>query len=322
MQRSIVLPSLSMTKNLQQLFSEYISECQFARRSRPATIRGYQQTFITFCTIMPGIALQDLTSTTLTRFFKILEERKRIVGKGTVKVGVKKSTIATYWCKLNNFFTWLQRRNYLKENPFSGMTYPLPVYEDRKFLRRIQVEKILAAIHSHFNGNLLILKRNLVIFYLLMFCGLRREELLLLQIRDIDLERKIVTVRAETSKIPRTRYLPMHTQLASYLKDYLAARLGLTTPFLIVSSQRDDRLSYDGLKHLVTNLNNYSGVRFHLHQFRHTFAVNFLKNSNNIAKLKQLMGHKDIRMTLTYLRCLPTNEMRGDIESMNIDTLV
>ena len=85
---------------------------------------------------------------------------------------------------------------------------------------------------------------------------------------------------------------------------------------------RDDRSSYDGLKHLVSTVICRSGIRFHLHQFRHTFAVNFLKSSNNIAKLKQLMGHKDIRMTMVYLRCLPTNEMRGDIENMSIDSLM
>ncbi|RJO59499.1 hypothetical protein C4546_01995 [Candidatus Parcubacteria bacterium] len=58
------------------------------------------------------------------------------------------------------------------------------------------------------------------------------------------------------------------------------------------------------------------------HQFRHTFAVNVLNNGSDIAKLKQLLGHRDIRMTATYLRCLPTSAMRGDVETLTLDNLV
>jgi integrase/recombinase XerD len=59
-----------------------------------------------------------------------------------------------------------------------------------------------------------------------------------------------------------------------------------------------------------------------VHQFRHTFAVNFLNQGGDIAKLKQLLGHRDIRMTSAYLRCLPTSAMRTNVESISLDTLL
>lgn len=201
------------------------------------------------------------------------------------------------------------------------MAYPKPEHEDRKFLKKEQVEKIFTAIHNH-SGNVLILKRNLAMFYILLFCGLRREELMLLQIRDIDFERKLLTVRAEISKSGMTRRLPLHPTAVLYLKDYLNQRKTYTTQYLIVSSKQDERLTYDGLEHLVKKIREVSKVRFHLHQFRHTFAINFLKGSNNIAKLKQLLGHRSISMTMAYLRCIPTDEMRNDIENMSIDNLI
>jgi integrase/recombinase XerD len=143
-----------------------------------------------------------------------------------------------------------------------------------------------------------------------------------LQIRDIDFERKILTVRAETSKSKTTRQIPLHSTTIMYLKDYLVARKHYTTPYLIVSSSQDEKLTNDGLKHVIQVLRNSSGVSFHVHQLRHTFAVNFLKSSNNIAKLKQLLGHKNISMTMIYLRCLPVDELRGDIETMSIDSFI
>lgn len=311
-----------MIKPLQQLFRDFLLECEFVRKSRFETLRGYKQAFSIFIKLIPDASLESFTPSTISNFFKILQERKRIVGKGIIKVGVKKSTIAAYWTKLNSFATWLKMRNHISINPFSEMVHPSPVYEDKKFLKKEEIEKILTAIFNYSNKNLFIHKRNLLIFYVLLFCGLRREELILLQVRDIDLQRKILTVRGDTSKSGRTRHLPIHSQIMVYLKDYLAERKKLATPYLIASSTRDDKLSYDGLKHLVATLNLQSGIKFHLHQFRHTFAVNFLKESNNIAKLKQLMGHTDIRMTMAYLRCLPTKEMRGDIEAMSIDKLI
>lgn len=311
-----------MKKEITQLFDEFMYECEFVKKSRPETLRGYRQTFTLFMKIQPNISWELLNTSALTQFFKILDQRKRIVGKGTIKIGIKKSTVATYWSKLNSFFEWLKMKGYIRENPLNELKYPTPVYEDKKFLKKEEVEKILTAILINSDKNILVFKRNLVIFHFLLFCGLRRNELVFLQVRDIDFERKTLTVRAETSKVKLNRYIPLHSQLIMYLKDYLKERNDYTTPYLIVSGNRDEKLTNDGLKHLVRRLIHSSGVHFHLHQFRHTFAVNFLKTSNNIAKLKQLLGHSDISMTMQYLRCLPTSEMRGDIENMSIDKLI
>lgn len=311
-----------MKKNIHHLFDEFIYEAEFVRKVKSETLRGYNHTFRLFTKLNPNISCETLSASTIIDFFRVLQERKRIVGRGNIKVGIKKSTVTTYWGKLNAFFQWLYSKGYIKINPFSELPYPTTSYEDKQFLLKDDIEKIISAIHVHHDNNILILKRNLVLFYLLLFCGLRREELMKLQIRDLDLDRKMLTIRADTSKSGRSRQLPIHSTLLMYLKDYLAARRSYTSPFLIVSSKKDERLTLEGLKHLVLKLRNSSGVTFHLHQFRHTFAINFLKRSNNIASLKQLLGHKSLNMTLIYLRCLPTDQMRPDIEAMSIDNLI
>lgn len=311
-----------MRQTLQQLFNRFIYEAEFSRKSSPATLRGYKTTFETLLNLMPNISLELLSAQTMTQFFQILQERKRIVGKGAVKSGIKKSTLATYWRKLNVFFEWLLVNEHIKTNPFQGMKCPMPEYENKQYLKKEEVEKILSAIHMHHSKRILLFKRNLVIFYLLLFCGLRKEELLLLQIRDIDFERKMLTIRAETSKSKRDRLLPLHSTTLMHLRDYLQDRRAFTTPYLIVSSTRDGRFTENGLKHLVSNIRNLSKVPFHLHQFRHTFAVNFLQTSNNIFKLKMLLGHRDISVTMVYLRCLPVSDLREDVEALRIDTFL
>lgn len=311
-----------MRKNLDQLFQEFMYESEFARKLRPETLRGYIQSFNTLRKLTPDLSLDFINTSTIISFFKILQERKRIVGMGTIKTGIKKSTVASYWSKLNSFFTWLTDKGYIQESPFAGMKYPSPQYEDKKYLRKEEVEKILTAIYINHNENLLLLKRNLVLFHLLLFCGLRKEEVLLLQIRDIDLVNRMLTIRGETSKSGKNRQIPIHSSTVLHLKDYLKERQKYTTPYVIVSNGRDDRLSADGLKHLTTKMRIASGVPFHLHQFRHTFAVNFLRATNNIFKLRDILGHSDIRVTTLYLRCLPPEEMRNDVESLSIDNFL
>ncbi|SJZ77957.1 Site-specific recombinase XerD [Sediminibacterium ginsengisoli] len=271
---------------------------------------------------MPNVTLQTLSPSTVTQFFKELERRKRILGNGKAFTGIKKSTVITYWSKLHTYFEWLVRNKHITENPFRYLRKPRVIYDDVKFLKKWQVERILSALHNPPTTKPLIVKRNLAIFYVLLFCGLRREELALLQLRDIDIERKLLTVRAETSKIPRTRHIPLHSSVCMYLKEYLKERVHKQSQYVFISNLRDDGISLAGLISLVQVIRKRSGVRFHLHQFRHTFAVNFLYASNDIVKLQRLMGHTNITMTMAYLRCLPSYKTRADLENMRIDEFV
>lgn len=311
-----------MQKGIRQLFEEFIYECEYARKLRPGTLKGYTHSFHTFSKFASIEKVTDITPGAMVDFFYTLENRNRIVGKGMIKTGVRKSTLASYWCKLNPFFSWLVTNRQLQDNPLKKLHYPTPKYEDKKFLSKKEVERILSALYRMPNSNMLLFKRNLVFFHLLLFSGLRKEEVMLLQVRDVDLEKRMLTIRPETTKMGKGRTIPIHTGSLLLIKDYLQQRKSYTTQYFIVSISRDDRLSYDGLRHLMDRVRSASGVAFHLHQLRHTFAVNFLKSTNNIFKLKTILGHKDISVTMLYLRCIPPEELRQDINTMHIGAFV
>src|ERR1035437_7638332 len=174
-----------MEKNLQELFEQYINEAQYSACLRSETIRGYRAVFNLFLKIMPKVSTPELlTNEMLNEFFKRIQSRQRIVGKNTLKTGVKKSTIKTQWSKLNVFFTWLYKRNYINENPLKYIRPPQPVYDDSRRLEDSDVRRIYSAITLH-SVNSLILRRDTVMISLLLFCGLRKGEFISLQIRDI-----------------------------------------------------------------------------------------------------------------------------------------
>jgi site-specific recombinase XerD len=161
-------------------------------------------------------------------------------------------------------------------------------------------------------------------YTVLLNCGLRKGELIGLKMLDVNFEHCELLVRGEISKSKIDRYIPLNKTVIIAIKEYIEERkrCKYTTPFLWVSGAGDEPLTQYGLKHLNNKIVTTSGVRFHLHQFRHTFAVNMLSTGTDIYKLKQLMGHTDIRMTCAYLRCLPNKVMKADVERLDINKFV
>jgi site-specific recombinase XerD len=313
-----------MKNTLKELFDEYINQCQYTTRLRPETIKSYKAVFKHFAATMPEVnTAQLLTVERMNEFFKRIQERERVVGRNTKQKGLKISTIHTYGSKLRAFFEWLIGKKLLEENPIKKIKLPRPEYTDQRFLRKNEIEKIIAAIITH-PLNPLTLKRDTAMLYVLLFCGLRAGEFISLQVRDIDMTRQKLTVRAETSKSKKLRVLPIHPLLLLHMQEYINERKkrNYKTEYLWVSSNGDTGLTRHGLKHWVEKLKKQSGVEFHLHRFRHTFACNLANGGASFPKIQKLLGHTDPKMTFRYLRSITSEECGDDIAKLSLENLM
>lgn len=314
-----------MSKSLDQLFEEFIEECRYAGKLREETLRGYRACFDLLLKIYPDLELHELTPSKMVDFFRILQKRERTVGRGKIKTGIKSSTVATYRSKLDKFFRWLKERGYTDNMPFSGIPYPDVQYSRREYIPREQVEKIFNAVSFNIKWRTTLIKRrNLAILAVLLNCGIRKGELIGIHLIDVDFDKKELRVRADTSKSKRDRWIPLNQTVIIALKEYIDERRkgGYTTPYLWVVNGSDKKFTMHGFKHFIAQVVKESGVKFNPHQFRHTFAINLLNCGTDIAKLKQLLGHSDIRMTCVYLRGLPNRAMLNDVNRLSLDNLV
>lgn len=306
-------------KTLHELFQQYIQICEYTLRRRPATIRSYKDAFGHLVKLVPEIIYpQHLTETRMNEFFKRMQTRKRIVGKDTIKVGVKNSTIASYWSKLSPFFIWMEASGHIDKSPLAYISKPKEYYENKPALKKKQIEKLYASILLR-NTNAFLIKRDTALLSTLFFTGVRKRELLSIQVRDVDLEKNVITIRGATSKSKKTRSIPINPTLKVHLDDYLKARKKYTSEFLFVSATKDCGLTQHGIKHWIKRMRKASGVRFHLHQLRHTFACNLARNNISLPKLQKLMGHTDLRMTERYVRSLGVEHLIDDILKLSID---
>ncbi len=309
---------------LKPLHQEFMGYSRFIRQVSANTLRGYENAIDLLLKRYPDITTATLSPEILTGFFEWLQTRERIVGRGAIRQGVKKTTIATYWVKLTKFFSWLVLKGYLAANPLKDKTLEFPRirYDDRKYLERKDMKKILRTVSETIQWqNNLIRSRNVAIIEVALYCGLRRTELLSLKVGDVDLTHGRLIVRAETSKSQMSRTIPLNSEVRQSLTGYLDERsrspILYTTPFLWVVGSKNAPLGSQGLSYLVKVLSAESQVKFHLHQLRHTFAVNFLHSSGHSSfKLQGLLGHRSIVSTAAYTRCLPPEIVRADLERM------
>ncbi len=306
-------------------FDDFLREQKLARNARPATVGCYVAAMQLFLRIVKEADLTNIQDrTTWVGFFVHLNERSRLVGKETKHTGVKASTIKTYRSRLGAFMRWLQNTGHIKVNPIPSIEQPHVQYVDRRFLTQTEIQRLLQVCRvDHKWASDFLRIRNHAIIQILLHTGIRRGELLALCVKDVNLDTGTLTVNGETSKSKMYRQIPMSRELIVELSDYLRARktydIAYTTPALFVSSTSDHALTEHGLKHFVDLLSEESGVHFHLHRMRHTFAAELNRHGIPLGHLQQLMGHHDPRMTLSYGRNVSVDTLRNDVEKIGSD---
>lgn len=170
------------------------------------------------------------------------------------------------------------------------------------------------------------------------FTGLRRVECLLLKVSDIDLKNDFLTVsKSKTKKeraVPINQYLkPMlsilmrkckHASCVDMLKQ--AEKLTEYQSYCLTEFKRLEKLRKAGdigrlfpwwhhpdtISHKFNALCKSIGVDKRLHDMRHTFGSYLAMAGEDVLKIKELMGHADIKTTEIYAK-VNLESLRGSV---------
>ncbi|MCO4880512.1 site-specific integrase [Paraburkholderia caribensis] len=135
--------------------------------------------------------------------------------------------------------------------------------------------------------------------------GLRRGELLQLRWDDIDLDRRMVTVRDETSKCYRTRHLPLCEEAFEVASAWKVQcfRTNVRPLYVFVNAAggllREVAAWTDVLKAA-----NITGFRWH--DLRHSFATRAVEQGVPIDMVSRWLGHSRVEQTMRYAHRSPT----------------
>ena len=148
--------------------------------------------------------------------------------------------------------------------------------------------------------------RNRTMILVLLDTGVRATELCKLQIRHIDTRNRRLQV--EGGKGDKERLIPYSTRTGQSLWRYLTTRKDapLNAPLFI--NGENGALDRHSLRKTLVRIGNRAGVlNVGVHRFRHTFAINFLRNGiasggPNPWALQEMLGHTDMQTVKIYLR--------------------
>jgi len=133
--------------------------------------------------------------------------------------------------------------------------------------------------------------RNIVLFGLLAFCGLRISEVLDLEKSNINLADEIIVVKQKKKKTEAVREVIIADQLKPYMQKYVE---NCDTKLFNISQRGARDLIYRLTKKIL-------GRRLRPHAFRHAFAIRLLDKTKNLEYVRRLLGHADYDTVKIYL---------------------
>jgi site-specific recombinase XerD len=140
--------------------------------------------------------------------------------------------------------------------------------------------------------------RDIAIMELLYASGIRRAELVGLNLSDVDLDRRLMRVIGKGNK-QRTVFI--NQAAADAIRNYLALRPRTADEALFLSKRRS-RMSHRQAWVIFRQFAQLSGLTKHVtpHVMRHSFATHLLENGADLMTIKELLGHESLSTTQIY----------------------
>jgi len=212
------------------------------------------------------------------------------------------STYQSHLAAIAGFFKWLEKSGWILINP-------APVERRKKpkpfKLPRVMAEEEALRILDSCPINTPVGLRDRAMLEILYSTGLRRSELIRLDVREFSPERGELAISQGKGK--KDRVVP----LGDYALTFTQAYLKLVRPWLVgspdeealfLNSRTGERLDGETVAYLVKKAIRRAGVKKHVtpHTFRHSMATHMLRNKADLRHIQAILGHASLESTQVY----------------------
>jgi integrase len=212
---------------------------------------------------------------------------------------VKPATVYQELALMRRMFNVARRQwKWTKENPVADLSFSVGNKNARdRWLTHTEEKRLLdAATNPWWLRDCLMVA---------LHTGMRRGEILNLKWVDVDFLRMTVTV--VKSKNGEKRTIPMSKTLYRTLKGIKVVDLAGRVFPISRSSLRQA---------FIKTIAKTRIEDFHFHDLRHTFATRLVQNGADLYKVKELLGHKSISVTMRYAHHNPES-LRSSVEILD-----
>ncbi len=273
--------------------SEFFRYLEYERGCTAATASAYGADLRRCIAFLQEVGLpvevEALTHQVLRRYVVWMGER-----------GYKPATTRRHVAAVSSLCRYLVSAGKLPNNPALGLALPKKRRRLPSVLSVEEARRLLAASEDHPNVRMAF--RNRAIIGVLLYCGLRRSEVLGLEVRDVDLKAGGLKVRS--GKGMKDRLIPVLPEVSGMIGDWLEFRPEVANGALFVGRQGKS-LALNSLVRLFERVCRLAGVKREgvtLHTLRHTFASLLLQEGCDLVSIRDMLGHADLATTSIYLQ--------------------
>ena len=209
--------------------------------------------------------------------------------------GIETASRSRKLSAIKSFYKYLTvRTKQLQENPVADLEYPKLRKSLPKYLTLSQASALLQAVSGQ-NA-----KRDYAILMLFLNCGIRRSELVGLNLTDVYEDRIRVVGKGN-----KERFVYFGSACHKAIEDYMEERnkLVLTDNRALFASRNGNRISATAVHRLVEKALLKAGLdasQFSAHKLRHTAATMMLSGGVDVKTVQEVLGHENLNTTQIY----------------------
>lgn len=210
--------------------------------------------------------------------------------------GLSVSTRRTYLATIQGFLQWQDRQNQTTDKHNWIDQIEIPKRPRRLPPTALSIEEVRQLIQASTS------LRNRAILTVMYACGLRRSEVVALNVGDLFINRQQLLVHGKGNK---DRIVPISPPAIQVVINYLDTRevsTGTDDPmFVALPPRKPTRLTSNYLNGLFRRMPNPTNRVIHPHLLRHTYAVHLLRGGADVRHVQALLGHASPDTTNQYL---------------------
>ena len=234
--------------------------------------------------------INDVTEITREDIISFIDSLKR--------KELSKKSIARKITAIKDFHKYLYKEGITNENVSIHIENPKAEKSLPTVLSIEEINKMISSI----DGDTPLDIRNRAMLETLYATGMRIQELLDIELRDLHLNEKYIVIIGKGNK---ERQVPLGEMAVIALRRYIErARLKIATKpsNLLFFNYKGEKMSRQGFFKYIKKLALECGIEKEIspHTIRHSFATHLLEGGTDLRIVQELLGHEDISTTQIY----------------------
>lgn len=277
---------------------------KLVENSSERTIQTYKYHLSKFVELIGDKSIAQYNEKDIICFFVLLRERK-----------LSQHTIKSAYIALCSFSSWC-RVELGAFDIMDGIPAPkIPAESSTQYYTEQQIKQLIMATKETRHKIL-----NETVILVLLDTGIRANEFCNLKIADYEMREARLRIIAGKSNKERNVYIGKRTQKS--LWRYMNTKRDPLPSDWLFTNAYDNGFTDRHLRGLINRIGEIAGVdNCYPHRFRHTFAIEYLRNGGDLFTLQKLLGHSSLKMVRYYARVADVDTARvhkyaGPVDNM------